>query len=359
MIKKILVVNPFGIGDVLFSTPVLKAIKKKYPDASITYICNRRAEGVLRNNANINDIYIYEKDDYREIWKKSKIKCVKAVYSLIKKIRNDKYDVMIDMSLGYIYSLFLGTLASIPFRIGFNYRDRGMFMSRKVDVDGFKDKHVIEYYLELGKFLGLDPSDKDMELRVLPEDAEWANKFISDRGVAGTDKVCGIVPGCGASWGKNAHYRRWSAWKFVELADYLADKHGYKIIILGSRKESSICLKVQSDMKHEAIQACGKTDLAQLAALMDKCDLIITNDGGPLHMAVALKKKTVSIFGPVDPVVYGPYPLNERHIVITSDDACRPCYKSFKHNECKELNCLKNINVEKVIKAAEMLMGPK
>ena len=77
MTKKILIVNPFGIGDVLFSVPLLKAIKKKYPSSVITYVCNKRTEGILKNNPNISNMYVFEKDDYRAIWKESKIKCLK------------------------------------------------------------------------------------------------------------------------------------------------------------------------------------------------------------------------------------------------------------------------------------------
>ncbi|MCX5686632.1 MAG: lipopolysaccharide heptosyltransferase II [Candidatus Omnitrophica bacterium] len=353
---KILIINPFGIGDVLFSTPLLKAIKKKYPEAVIAYMCNKRTAGILKNDPNISALYIFEKDEYRKIWEESRIKCLREAYSLMKSIRIQRYDVLVDISLAYIYSLVLSVFAKIPVRIGFNYRKRGRFLTHRIDIRGFDKKHVIEYYLELGKALGLDTQDKEMSISVAKEDSEWADKFLEASGISKNDRICGIIPGCGASWGEDASYRRWPADKFAGAADHFSARHGYKTLIFGDSKELALCSKVQSVMKTAAVQVCGKTTLGQFAALLDRCDLVITNDGGPLHMAVALRKKTISIFGPVDEHVYGPYPQSSLHIVITSDEPCRPCYKNFKYVKCETLKCLNNIETDKVIKAAEALM---
>jgi len=357
--KKILIINLFGIGDVLFSTPLLRALKLKYPDASITYVCNRRTEGLLKNDPNLASIHTFEKDEYRVLWNESKIKCIKKISSLIKRIGGSRYDILIDMSLGYIYSLMLAIFGSIPVRVGFNYRNRGRFLTHKVDIKAFDKEHVIEYYLELGKVLGIDTASKEMCIAITKEDALWAREFLNSNGIREDENICGIVPGCGASWGKDAKYRRWSTWKFAEVANHAAGRYGHKILIFGASKEKPICSKMQSEMKVQSVQACGKTTLGQLAALLDRCALVVTNDGGPLHMSVALKKKTVSIFGPVDEKVYGPYPSSDRFITISSGEPCRPCYKNFKYVKCEELNCLKHIGPDKVIAAVDMLMGRK
>ena len=351
-----LIVNTFGIGDVLFSTPLIKAIKKKYPGSSITYVGNRRSYDILKNNHHISKIYIFEKDEYRKLWAESKLRLAKELFSLINNLKRDSYTILFDMSLGYIYSLILFLFVGIPIRIGFNYRDRGKFLTHKVTIDGFNKKHVIEYYLELGRHLGLNISDKEMELVISQEDREWADACLSKHDVSKNEKVCGIIPGCGASWGVHANYRRWSTWKFAEVADYIAGHYGHKILIFGEEKEGELCIKMQSEMKMPALQLCGKTTLAQFSALLDHCDMVITNDGGPLHMAVALKKKTVSIFGPVNEYHYGPYPPADRNIVVTAQEACRPCYKNFKHRKCASLECLTNLRPDKVIKAVDALL---
>src|SRR3989338_8592961 len=186
---KILIINPFGIGDVLFSTPLIRALKKKYPDSSITYICNKRSYDILKNNPHISNIYICEKDDYRRLWAESRLGLVKELSSLINNLRQDSYDMVFDMSLGYIYSLVLLLFVGIPIRVGFNYRARGRFLTHKVTIDGFNKKHVIEYYVGWGGLVGLDISDKEMELAIAREDRTWADVYLSEERISKDEKI--------------------------------------------------------------------------------------------------------------------------------------------------------------------------
>ena len=153
-------------------------MKNKYQDAVITYICNKRSYEIIKNNPNISKIYIFEKDDYRRLWAESKLKLVKELRALITSIKADRYDIVFDMSLGYIYSLILFLFAGIPIRIGFHYRKRGKFLTHKLTIEGFNEKHVIEYYLDLGAMIGLDTSDKEMELVVPQEEQAWADAYL-------------------------------------------------------------------------------------------------------------------------------------------------------------------------------------
>jgi ADP-heptose:LPS heptosyltransferase len=111
-------------------------------------------------------------------------------------------------------------------------------------------------------------------------------------------------------------------------------------------------------LKNKAIMSCGKTNLRNFLGLINRCRLIITNDGGPLHMAVGMGVNTVSIFGPVDEKIYGPYPSSSNHVVISKTDMkCRPCYKKFKHNVCRERPCLNSIGHEEVLQAVKCLLS--
>jgi len=92
------------------------------------------------------------------------------------------------------------------------------------------------------------------------------------------------------------------------------------------------------------------TKIREMAELCRRCGLVICSEGGPLHIANSQGVKTISIFGPVDENVYGPYPKSEKHKVVTSDADCRPCYKKFKLPECGNKKCLEDISVEEVFK---------
>lgn len=358
---KILIINPFGIGDVIFSTPLVQTIRESFPDSFIGYVCNKRAHEVLRLNPNLDIVYVYEKDEYREAWRRSKLRCLVMLSGLLRNIRRERFDVLIDLSLGYQYGL-VSKIIGIRKRFGFNYRNRGKFLTKKIGIEGFHDKHVIEYYNEMLNLLGIGPAKCQRAPKVYctGQDMAWARDFLKSNGVNDSDLIVGVIPGCGASWGADAVSRRWDREKFADVCDSVIDRYGAKVVLLGDRKETDICTDMGRLMKHKPVMACGKTTLSNLLGIISRCNLIITNDGGPLHIAVGLGVRTVSIFGPVDEKVYGPYPAGSDHVVVSkAGRACRPCYRKFKLNMCEERSCLKDIGVEEVLKAVDRLLSKK
>lgn len=356
---RILIINPFGIGDVIFSTPLVQALRESYPDSFIGYVCNRRTHEILKTNPNLNKLFVYEKDEFRVAWDYSKAKCFKKLLSLLGEIRRERFDIVIDLSLSGQYSLIFRFLG-IRQVVGFNYKDRGRFLTKEIDIDGFHEKHVIEYYRDILRLLGIDPErfSRSPKVHLTDQDTSWANKFLESNGVKDSDLLIGVIPGCGASWGADANHRRWDREGFAKVCDGLAERYGAKVMLLGDPNETGICDEIQGALKHKTIMTCGKTDLRNFLGLINRCRIVITNDGGPLHMAVGLGVKTVSIFGPVDEKTYGPYPSSSEHIVVSKHDMeCRPCYKKFKHNVCRERPCLKNIGYEEVLGAVDCLLS--
>ena len=358
--KKILIVNPFGIGDVIFSTPLVEILRKNFPDSYIGYLCNRRVSELMVANPCINKIFVYEKDDYRDIWKSSKIECVKKIISFLRAIKKEKFNISVDLSLTYQYSMLL-KLIGVKKRIGFNYRDRGIFLTDKIDMKGFENKHVIEHYLDTLKPLGIDVKKYSAAPRIYAseENLNWAERFLKDNGISKDSFLIGLIPGCGASWGADARYRRWDKKNFAALAGRLIERYNAKIVLLGNEKETQLCEDVEALIRGEVINACGRTSVGEFLGILSKCSMVITNDGGPLHMAVGLNIRTVSIFGPVDEKVYGPYPPGDRHIVISKKNvSCRPCYKKFKYSKCDNRLCLDSITADEVFKAVEKMVNP-
>ena len=190
-----------------------------------------------------------------------------------------------------------------------------------------------------------------MELFVGDAEKKWPDEFLKRNGISDSDILVGIVPGGGTSWGESAFRKHWPKEKFTYVADKLTSIDKYKIILFGSEKEVNICNFIADRMKSRVINLCGRTNLGQFAAILQGCKLLITNDGGPLHMASALGVKTVSIFGPVDERVYGPYPPSKEHMIITGNVECRPCYKNFRYPLCQDRVCLDSIEPSTVLEA--------
>ena len=348
MHNRILIINPFGIGDVLFSTPLISVLKKEHPGCYISYMCNIRTRELLEANPDISEIFVFERDDYRKLWKSSKIECIKNLFDFWRKISRRKFDIVIDLSLGKEYAFFCW-LIGIKERRGFNYKGRGRFLTHRIVFEGFNDRPVAEYYLGVieeapgstlhapGKTV-LVPTDKD---RACVDD------FLKKAGVGEQDALVGIAPGGGASYGKEkAGYKRWGHEKFALVADKIAS-NGAKLILIGGPTERELLKDVALKMQCKPLVA-PDMKIREIACLIKRCKLFICNDGGLLHVAVSQNVPTVSIFGPTNEKVYGPYPPSQKHVVITSDIDCRPCYRRFRLQECSNKRCMKEVSVESV-----------
>ncbi len=351
--RKILFINIFGIGDVLFTTPLLANIKACWPDIKIGYICNSRAHSALKDNPHIDKIFVYERDEFNTVSRSSRLLFLKKILSFIKDISSEGYDMSIDVSMNAFMS-FCCWAAGIKYRVGLDYKKRAVFLNKKINISGYEDRHVVEYYLDLLNILNIPIRIRSLELYINPEDERTADIFWKDHGLDKAIMVIGMVPGGGASWGKDAVYKRLELKKYAKIADKIIAKFCADIILFGDTKEIELCqdmASMVSDRNHIHI-ACGKLSIAGFASLVKKCALNIVNDGGPLHMAVAAGAKTLSIFGPVDPCVYGPYP-SAGHIVVRKPLPCSPCYRNFRLAACKHHSCIRDISVDEVFNKIE------
>ncbi len=351
MPKKILIINPFGIGDVLFSTVVISAIKQKDPGSHIGYICNIRTNEILQTNPDVSEVFVFERDEYRSLWKERRIECVKRFFNFWSKIRKEKFDIAIDLSLGKEYA-FLCWLIGIKERRGFNYKGRGRFLTHKIAFDGFNDKPVAEYYLSL--IPGVEHTiargtwHHSTVLVSTDKDRVCIDGFLRRNEVKEDDLLVGVAPGGGVSFGKkDQRRRRWSASKFSEVADRVVEKFNAKIVLISGPEEENLVREIAGYMKEKSLVA-PKTSIREMAALCKRCRMVICSEGGPLHIASSQGVNTLSIFGPVDEKVYGPYPPSDKNIVIKSNIECRPCYKRFKIPKCNNRQCLEDVSVDTV-----------
>ena len=356
---RILIVNPFGIGDVLFTTPVVRALRGAFPGSRIAYLCNRRTETILRDSPHLDELFVYERDEVVELGKASRLAWARFLFQLVRRIRRGRFELVVDLSLGERYSFIL-MLLGVRRRIGFDYRRRGRFLSEAMAIDGYQGVHVVDYYRKLLEFIGIVMDEGVLECRVADEDQAWADEWLRARGLKGRAPLVGMVPAGGVSWGIGAPFRRWSAEGFAAVSDRLSAERGARILLFGEASDSQVCAAVAGRMRQPAIDLSGQTTLGRFISLLKRLDLVVCNDGGPLHLAVSQRTPTVSVFGPVDPRVYGPYPHDPRRhrVVIRRELPCRPCYHQFKLPPCPyERACLTSVEPEEVFEACEDLLG--
>lgn len=355
---RILIVNPFGIGDVLFSTPLIRAVRHAFPNAYLAYLCNRRTEEILRRNEHLNELFIYERDELVALWKRRKRSAIATVMSLLRAIRRRRFDLAIDLSLGERYS-FLLALLGVRRRIGFDYRRRGRFLTHRMIIDGYHNDHVVEHYARLLGSLGIFLRDRHLELPVSEADSRAAKDRLRHVGLKDGQPAIGLIPAGGVSWGLHANFRRWSPEGFARVGSSLSERYGAKILIFGESADQAVCTQIALAIGPAAVNLVGKTTLGVFVDFIRVCDMIVSNDGGPIHIAAGQDVPTVSIFGPVDPNVYGPYPRSASHRVVYRDELpCRPCYHNFRLPPCPyERACLKDVEASDVLSACDDILA--
>jgi lipopolysaccharide heptosyltransferase II len=354
--SKILLINIFGIGDVIFLFPLVRHLKTYFPQAVIGFVGNRRTAPVLQANADIDHVYVYERDEFNQLYKRSKRQFLNKAREHLSEIRKEEYTVALDFSLNSTVS-FLTRMIRIPHRIGFNYKNRSRWLTVKIPFAGFENKHVVEHYFDVLRHLGLACESRELTMTVSEQDRQWADAYLSQAGHDPQKRLIGVMPGAGESWGRQAHFRRWPVGNYAKLVDKLIENPSFEIILMGAQQESELLGQFRAlTGSRRIMEAYGKTTLGQLAALFKKCHAVVLNDGGPLHIAVAVGTKTVSIFGPVDEKIYGPYDPARRHIIVKKNLPCQPCYRRFRMSDCRHVSCLRDLSVDEVYEQVEKIM---
>lgn len=349
--KRVLVAQPFGIGDALFVTPLLRALKEEARVETVDMILGSRTREIFETNPFVDRVFTVDMDRLRE---RGKIKSFFEIAGLLWELRKRKYDAFIDCSLSRRYALFAAIFLGIPSRVGFDYKRRGSFLTRSLALtEGYKDKHVIEYYSEMGGLADIRVKTEKPDLFLTEEDEKAAAQLLAGGNLFEGFSYIVAAPGGGESWGRDAYFKRWSPEFFAELIGKLShetDMDG--VIVLGSRSEFNLGEQMLARLKKPAFNLCGLVPVRQSAAILKKARFLLANDSGMVHMARALEVPTVAFYGPVDEKIYGPHPPGPNYLALGRTDLeCRPCYRNFRYNSaCAGRECLTAFYPDEVFK---------
>jgi len=350
MFQKILVVQTAFIGDVLLTTPLLKAIRRVYPYTRVSILVLPQPSSLLKNNPDVDEILIYDK--------RGSHKGIKAFFTLVKEIREREFDLVLSPHRSLRTALLL-SLAGIPKRIGFKSGLARYFYHHRVPFD--PRKHETERNISLLAPLILTPNifSKELSLPLTQKDQEAGLHLLRRAGVDLNRKpLIGISPG--SIWPT----KRWIPERFSELSVRLLHKYHGTVLLLGSKEDIALCQTISSHCRFDSesqrrslVNLAGQTTLLELAAIIDRCDLFMTNDSGPMHIAAARNIPTVAIFGSTVPA-QGYAPLHKRALIVEKTLSCRPCGKHGR-TKCPKGHflCMKLVTVDDVLGAAEKLLN--
>jgi heptosyltransferase-2 len=352
-----LINNPYGIGDVLFSTPLVKSLRQRFPGCRLMYMCSPRTRGVLAENPCIDSVITYDRDAFKALRRRSPAGWVLGMGRHVWSLARRRFDVVFDCSLNSQYG-FTELAAGIPVRVGFDFKGRGRFLTHKVALpQGYVEKHAILHYLDLLAPLDIPAATSPYELFLSEDERRRAREFLAERSVSGTTRLIALCPGGGESWGKDAGYRRWPLERWQELARRLARVPETRIMVFAGPGEESLAEGI-ANAAPEAILPVSGRSLREFFALLALSSFAVCNDGGPLHAAAALGVRTVSMIGPVDERVYGPFPPDpSRHRVLTASLPCRPCYTRFRYPACdRKYACIHDISLDRMVEAVRSFL---
>ena len=341
--KRILITRTDRLGDVVLSTPVIREVRKRYPDAYIAFMVRPANKDVIMHNPHIDEVITYDKYGLQ----KSFWSTVKFAFGL----KTKKFDTAIALHPTNRVHLML-FLAGVPERIGYD-RKLGFLLTKKVHHLKQEGKmHEVDYNLELLGSCGIDASQAERTPYIITSEEEkrLVDSVLLNRGIK--RNIIAIHPGA------SCPSKRWSPEKFAKVSDELAVKYDMDIVIVGADDTSSIAERILNKMRTKAFDLTGTLLVGELAELLSRARLFISNDSGPVHVAVAVGTPVVSIFGRKDPGLspkrWGP--LGDSSIVIHKDPGCEVCQA---HDCQKEFKCLEAIDAEDVLEASgELLSKP-
>lgn len=342
---EILIIKLSAIGDVIHTLPSLRALKKKFPGARITWVVETAAADLLEGNPDLDRVLV----SHRKAWtdnlknfKKIK-KTVSESAGFVRALRDRKYDLIIDFH-GLFKSAVLAFMAKGNRKLGYDSMQElsGLFYTEKIPED--MGRHAVDRYLDFPRYLGC--KIENPEFNIFPDagNEKKIDLLFKNNDISGSDLLIAVSPQ--ALWDT----KLWDNAKFALLCDRISAELGGKVVFTGHGAEKIIS-DIRSRMEMPSINLEGMTTLRELAALYRRMALLVTTDSGPMHLAAAVNTPVVAIFGPTSPARTGPYGAN--HTVIQKGFSCIPCFLK----QCETRKCMNEISVEEVFEAIKKRTG--
>lgn len=320
--QRILLIRLSSLGDIVLTTPAIRAVRAYFSDAYIAMLVGKQSADVLRENPHLDEIITFDR--------LAKNKDTREMLRTVRLLRERKFTLAIDLQRKFRTELLM-YFSGATKRVG-----KSSLCTARVLEQG--NKHATAHYFDLLHAVGIPAVDQRLELFLAESERRDASQRFDTAGVTETGLKVGVFPGAG--W----KLREWMPDRFAALGDRLVRHFNAEVLIFGGRKESDLVHTVANLMEARAVAFAGNLQVRELAACIEKCDLFLTNDTGPMHIAAAVGTPTVSLFGPGNHIRF--QPLGELHQTIRHDVPCSPC-KQFT-DKCKDNICMKKITVDEV-----------
>ena len=319
-------------------TPALRALKNAYPESNLTLLLRPRVADLMETHPYVDTCIVDTKNRGR----------YRSLRELMRRIRRAAFDVAVVLHPTSFRNALLPFLARVPMRVGTNVSGRGMLLTASCKDD--TSVHEVHRYLRVLQLLDIDTSLDSLEFWHTDADRGMIQDLLHAEGVSSTDRL--IALNLGTTW----RTKQWDTTNFAAVIQQIAHlAPDVRIVLTGSSNELALVEALPTSLP--IINFVGKTSILQLGALLERCEVCLTCDSGPMHIAAAVGTLTVALFGPTDPVRHRPY--SNGHEVVEKSVSCRPCYKRTCQRQDTPHLCMKEISIGEVVNALKIKLHQK
>jgi heptosyltransferase I len=313
--RKILIVKPSALGDIVHTLPVLRLLRRRFPRAQIFWLVAGAFAGLIEHHPDLDGLIRFDRGGDSPAM---------AFMSLLRELGEMSFDLTIDLQ-GLARSAMITYATGAPVRVGFSYARElaPLAYTHRVGSRGV-DRHAIDRYLDVCEELGCGRGPVEFPFVINPSQVQ---QQIPTR-----DPLAVLLPG--TNWAT----KKWPIGHYAKLCELIGRELSMRVAIAGAKDVIELADRVPG-----AINLANRTSLPQLVALLERADVVVANDSGPMHIAAALGRPLVTIFGPTNPVRTGPY--QRMDTVVRLDIACSPCYS----RKCSHTSCMNWLTPEQVL----------
>lgn len=336
--REILVRGVNWIGDAVMTIPAMRGLRRLFPESRITLLIREPIDQIFSAFSAADRVIGFTI--------RPGLFGLRDRLKLMRKLRKNRYDLCLILPNSFDSAL-VAFLSGIPERVGFDRDGRGLLLTRKVRASEPENSaHQAEDYVTLVTSLGEVRISLDIGLEVEERAGDWAVTRLAPLRQGLQGPLIGLSPG--AAYGPA---KQWFPDRFADLANRLCAEKQAGIVIVGGPEETELCGAVAGRIRGNLLDLSGKTELSQAAAVLSQCDLLVTNDSGPMHLASAVGTPVAAIFGSTEPGATSPL---GRHVIVKKECDCSPCLE--RTCERGDMLCMERVRVDDVFRAVEALL---
>jgi lipopolysaccharide heptosyltransferase II len=350
-VSSILVIKLCCLGDGVLALPAIRALKRAYPEASLTVICTPRNLDAFTGHDFVDHLVSLQLTGLGGIGELLR-QGPAALREALRAVRRCHPDLAVDLDLYYKATPVLAFLSGAPIRAGFDTagKARGYLYTHSAPRE--PEKHEVLCFLDILAALGLHTDDLSLSLPHDDQAAASAARLLTARDMQANQPYAVIAPGSSRNW----PVKRWTPEGFAAVAAHLRHAHDLPTVLIGAAFEASLGQSIADAVGDGAVSLVGATTVRETIELLREAAVVVSNDSGPMHLAAAVGVPVVAIFGPTNPVKWRPW-TDRAEVVTAPECSCAPCYYLSAMPNCDGHGCLGQISVSSVTDAVDRLLG--